>query len=213
MSKNSDWGVITYLSHSQYGINTMIRLNNNLNYITGCGATIADGASTATCEIAYGSNVASYPQSTTGNISGIFDMSGGAWEYQMGVYTNATNDKYSGLCNIYTSGYKGLYGNPSYTGCDGVTTSNTSGLDYPMSRYYRMYSSTSWASSASNLGDALGETQSCYKDYNGFVVASYPWFIRGGYNGNGVIAGGFYFGSSSGDAHSSVSFRSVVLTS
>ncbi len=106
MSKNSDWGVITYLSHSQYGINTMIRLNNNLNYITGCGATIADGASTATCEIAYGSNVASYPQSTTGNISGIFDMSGGAWEYQMGVYTNATNDKYSGLCNIYTSGYK-----------------------------------------------------------------------------------------------------------
>ena len=210
MSKNSDWGAVAYLSHSIYGINTEIRLNNS--YKTGCGATTSNGASTATCEITYGA-ASSYPQSTTGNISGIFDMSGGAYEYQMGVYTNATNDKYSGLCNIYTSGYNGLYGQPTYTGCNASLTSKTDGLNYPSNKYYKMYLSTSWNSNVSNLGDALGETNAWYKDSAGFVNASNPWFIRGGNYSLGVFAGGFNFTYNVGNPHSSGSVRSVVFTS
>ena len=214
MSKNSDWGAITYLSHSAYGINTEIRINNQNGYITGCGASASDLTSTATCEIGYFSGVSSYPQSTTGNISGIFDMSGGAWEYQMGVYTNTTNDKYSGMCDYYQSGYKGIYGNPSgNANCNSSITNNTSGLYYPSDKYYKLYQSASWQSKTSYLGDALGETNAWYKDTSNFVNASNPWFIRGGNGGNGVIAGGFYFNSNSGFANSNLSFRAVVLTS
>ena len=214
MSKNSDWGAITYLSHSQYGINNEIRLNNNSSYTTGCGASGANLAATSTCEIAYGSGVSSYPQSTTGNISGIFDISGGAYEYQMGVYTNATNDLYSGMCDYYQSGYKGLYGNPSgNASCNSSITSNTTGLDYPNLKYYKTYPSSSWASSVNNLGDALGETNAWYKDFNYFVSASAPWFSRGGYSSIGVGSGGFVFNYVYGAPISGVSFRSVVLSS
>jgi len=214
MSKNSDWGAIVYLSHSQYGINTEIRINNQNGYKTGCGANAADLASTTTCEITYGSGVSSYPQSTNGNISGIFDIAGGAWEYQMGVYTNATNDKYSGMCDYYNSGYKGLYGQPGgNANCNASITSNTNGLDYPSTRYYKIYLINSWQSNTYNLGEALGETSAWYDDFNYFVYASLPWFIRGGNCGNGISAGGFYFSVNNGNVYSYGSFRSVVFTS
>ncbi len=211
MSTNAEWGAIAYLSHSVYGINTEIRINNNSGYKTGCGASADNLAATSSCEITYGA-ASSYPQSTTGNITGIFDMSGGAYEYQMSVYTNATNDKYSGLCNIYDSGFKGLYGNPSYTGCDSGITSNITGLDYPNTKYYKLYTSSGWQSKTSYLGEALGETNSWYKDFNYFVSASAPWFYRGGFYSRGVGAGGFSLYYSNGSASGSVSFRSVVLT-
>ena len=213
MSKNVDWGAVVYLSYSEYGINDEIRINNNSNYTTGCGASAANAAATSSCEIAYGSGVSSYPQSTTGNIYGIFDMSGGAWEYQMGVYTDASSNLYSGRCNIYHSGYKGIYGDPTYTGCDSGITSNTTGLDYPNSKYYKLYITTSWQSNTSNLGEALGETNYWYKDRNYFVSASYPWFLRGGYYFSGVGAGGFYLSGTGGGASGGMSWRGLVLTS
>jgi len=212
MSKNVDWGAIVYLSYSQYGINDEIRINNNSGYKTGCGASTTNAASSSSCEIAYGSGVSTYPQSTTGNIYGIFDMSGGAWEYQMGSYTNVTNDKYSGRCNIYNSGYLGIYGDPTYTGCDSSILSNTTGLDYPSSKYYKIYQSSGWNSNTTNLGEALGETSYWYKDYNYFVYATNPWFVRGGYYYNGVGAGGFNFNSTYGYAGGYISFRTIVTT-
>ena len=39
MMKNTEWGALAYLSHSKYGINTEVRINNNSNYITGYAAT------------------------------------------------------------------------------------------------------------------------------------------------------------------------------
>jgi hypothetical protein len=141
-------------------------------------------------------------------------MSGGAWEYQMGVYTNATNDKYSGMCDYYQSGYKGIYGNPSgNANCNSSITSNTNGLNYPTNKYYKLYASSGWQSNVNNLGEALGEVRSWYKDDTSFVGASYPWFVRGGYYSIGVNAGGFYFNAYNGYPYSVISFRSVVLTS
>lgn len=86
MIKNTEWGAVTYLTYSEYGINTEVRLNNNSSYITGCGASIDEEMPSDECLIAYGSGVSEYPQSTTGNISGIFDMSGGAFDLVMGNY-------------------------------------------------------------------------------------------------------------------------------
>ncbi len=214
MSKNSDWGAIVYLSHSAYGLgNNEIRINNYYysGTKTGCGASADNAAQSTTCSIIY-AGASSYPQSTTGNISGIFDMSGGAGEYQMGSYTNASNDKYSGLCNIYDSGYKGVYSNPSYTGCNSSITSNTTGLDYPNSKYYKLYTTTSWQSNISYLGEALGETNYWHKDRNYFVNATNSWFLRGGSLTSGVGAGGFDLDRNAGNGYSNVSFRSIVLT-
>jgi len=218
MSKNSDWGAIVYLSHSQYGINTEIRINNNTNYTTGCGASVNFGSSTSTCEIAYGSGVASYPQSTTGNISGIFDMSGGASENQMGVYTDISNNKYSGRCDYYAynSGYKGIYGNPSgHVYCNSSISINTIGLDYPGLKYYKMYVTADIYSNNNYLGEALGETNFWYKDFNWIPALNHPWINRGGHNSYGTGSGTFQIVDSNGygGANTGISFRTIVTTS
>ena len=100
--KNSEWGAVAYLSHSKYGINSGIRLNNNSNYTTGCGASEDDASSASTCDIEYGT-VSVYPQSTTGNVTGIFDIAGGGTEHIMGHWGDATT---YGTNSGFSSTYK-----------------------------------------------------------------------------------------------------------
>ena len=38
MMKNTEWGAVAYLSHSAYGSQTSVRINNNSAYITGYAA-------------------------------------------------------------------------------------------------------------------------------------------------------------------------------
>ena len=80
--KNIDWGAVAYLKQSNYGLGiTDITINNNSSYYTGGGT----GTS-------YKTNIG---QSTSGNITGVYDMSGGAWEYVMGNYAKTNGS--SGL--------------------------------------------------------------------------------------------------------------------
>ena len=73
MMKNIEWGAVAYLKQSIYGLGiTDIGINSNSSYYTGGGS----GTS-------YKTNIG---QSTTGNITGVYDMSGGAYEYVMGNY-------------------------------------------------------------------------------------------------------------------------------
>ena len=82
MMKNIEWGAVAYLKQSIYGLGiTDITINSNNSFYTGGGT----GTS-------YKTNTG---QSTSGNITGVYDMSGGAYEYVMGNYNNATGD--SGL--------------------------------------------------------------------------------------------------------------------
>ena len=82
MMKNIEWGAVAYLKQSNYGLGiTDITINDNSSFLTGGGT----GTS-------YKTNIG---QSTTGNIYGVYDMSGGADEYVMGNY-NKTAGK-SGL--------------------------------------------------------------------------------------------------------------------
>ncbi|MFI3307582.1 MAG: prepilin-type N-terminal cleavage/methylation domain-containing protein [Mycoplasmatota bacterium] len=97
--KNIEWGAVAYLSHSAYGNTGEIYINNNSSYITGCGGDTASESESTSCKNAYGSkNDNIYNQSTTGNISGIFDMSGGASEYVMGNSNYTT--KNSGFADL-----------------------------------------------------------------------------------------------------------------
>jgi len=86
MMKNIEWGAVAYLKQSNYGLGiTDITINNNSSYLTGGGT----GTS-------YKTNTG---QSTTGNITGVYDMSGGAWEFVMGNY-----NKQAGSSGLTVSG-------------------------------------------------------------------------------------------------------------
>ena len=139
MAKNDEWGAAAYLSHSKYGINTEVRINNygNSNSIplgTGCGASSANAGRSETCAISYGSATV-YPQSTTGNIAGVFDMSGGAYEYVMGVFANSSGSLWSGNSTSSNSGFNGLVGSSG--------ASYTSGIAFPEEKYYNVYKASS----------------------------------------------------------------------
>ena len=81
MMKNIEWGAVAYLKQSNYGLGiTDITINDNSSYTGGGSGT------------SYKTNT---EQSTSGNITGVYDMSGGAFEYVMGNYNKTAGD--SGL--------------------------------------------------------------------------------------------------------------------
>ena len=199
MMKNMEWGAVAYLTSSKYGIyidaSTCINsecevwINNNRNYTTGCAGDSVSASSSSSCN-AWNTSTG-VNASTTGNIYGIYDMSGGAWEYVMGNMANSS----------------------------GGFNPGSSGLAQPDSKYYDSYTyGTSYNDySRGHLGDAtkevLSDSSGGYAwndDYANFVSLSSPWFTRGGGCNSGSGAGVFSFDG--GVAYSVHSWR-VVLSS
>ncbi len=252
MMKNTEWGAIFYLTQSQYGrckdICTEPRINNS-RYITGysanknpsCGYTEnsvdcnnydetvglnQDGSSGWSYYNSF-----SQEASTTGNYYGVFDMSGGSWEYVMGVLQSSENDASpaSGRNELYNSGFKGKYSCPS---CDSKSaTEQTTGLEWPSRKYYDLYdyNTSNQLYQRGHLGDAtkeLGPFYSVKYNYNtkplrfinsNFYDASYfvnsgsPWFMRGGHFTAGSDTGIGAFVNENGHASGNYSFRIVLM--
>ena len=184
------------MSHSQYGINEEIRINNyyNSGSLTGCGALTENEAQSTTCGIRYGTiskEDNTYPQSTTGNITGIFDMSGGQFEYVMGNY--GTDVGGSGFSLLPESKYYNLYSINIFTGLyqTNITlcTLQTCG------------------------GHALNETMNWYTDYSNFIDSDYSWVGRGGRYNDVSYAGIFASSHGNGGASSNCGYRSVLIPS
>ena len=181
MMKNIEWGAVAYLKQSKYGLGTIdIAVNTNSNFYTGGGTSDA-----------YKTNVA---QSTTGNVYGVYDMSGGAYEYVMGNMNNSSSAFYSSSAGFTTA---------------------------PDAKYYDSYKYdlSSIASHAiGKLGDATKETLvtfgsgtgGWYSDYAYFPGMGNPWFIRGGDYSTGINAGMFNFRRSDGVGSSNYSARAVL---
>ena len=118
VSKNNEWGAVAYLTQSIYGrcINsttcTEVGINNNSNYITGIGAT--PGASNANSTTNSYETTLGIGASTTGNIYGIYDMSGGSHEYVMGISNKTIGS--SGFSSLPDEKYYNNYTSSSYTG-------------------------------------------------------------------------------------------------
>lgn len=184
MLKNSEWAAASYLHHSLYGSGTEIRVNNyykNSTYMTGCGALTANEGSATTCGIIYGQS-SSYPQSSTGNITGIFDMSGGAWDRVMGNYNNVAGS--SGFSKFPESKYYDLFKLTALSQC----TIEICG------------------------GQALFETSEWYSDLSNFISNnSYPWIVRSGGYGDAETAGAFNFGRNIGQSTNLSSMRAALL--
>ncbi len=108
LMKNSEWGAVVYLAWSQYGRNgTEITINNvsangtNMIYaVTGYGgASVSAGAVIASLtDLLAGTVVGNWatPQgqkaNTTGNITGVYDISGGVWERTTGLISNGNSN-------------------------------------------------------------------------------------------------------------------------
>ena len=195
MMKNTEWGAVAYLKQSKYGLG-LTDIGNNAyfdsDYKTGCGpASETDLTSKTTTCTSY-TSTAGVKSSTTGNIYGIYDMAGGAYEYVMGVMKTSKTDS-----------------TPAY-GLSGFDASTM-----PTSKYYDLYAfgTTSYGSSAYArriLGDATSETRGWYSDYMDFIYAENPWFYRGGEVFDGSEAGVFFADGFRGVASTGFSFRSAL---
>ncbi|CCY27997.1 unknown [Acholeplasma sp. CAG:878] len=108
----------SYLKQSKYGLRTTdIAINDNSSFYTGGGTSDA-----------YKTNVA---QSTTGNIYGVYDMSGGAIEMVMGNYNDTIIN--AGFSSMPAAKYYDKY--TIKTGKTGDATTETSGW-YGDSAYF-----------------------------------------------------------------------------
>ncbi|MDE6292272.1 MAG: hypothetical protein K2L98_01165, partial [Bacilli bacterium] len=199
MMKNTEWGAVAYLSHSRYGINGEIRINNFTLGGSGYSSSKAPTcATTASCNnwvnnttngksLAYNTETG-YLASTTGDISGIYDMSGAFEEYVAAYVDKGT------ISNLML---------------------NESELEQ-YSKYFDVYSENSTATSYENriLGDATGEMgpfynyedddnnlrshNNWYSDLSNFVDSTNSFFTRGGGSKSGILAGQFAFNVGNG---------------
>lgn len=200
LMKNSEWGAVAYLTQSQYGRNgNEISINNSSSHITGNSGGSTNAASAKGVTYAYNTSNGILA-SSTGNIYGIYDLSGGAWEYlaSWNAYAS-TEDLESGSSFASTGGASSKY----FTAYRNNTTTNSGRDIYQIGK----------------LGDATKEIytyqemKNWFGDYSYFVNTAAPFYRAGGYfedsNSSGIFASGDFNGSENGD----IGFRIVLAIS
>ena len=198
MMKNDEWGAVAYLSKSKYGKqNEEVWINNSSSYITGSAGNSASAGTDAGTTNDY-TSTQGVKASTTGTVYGVYDMSGGAWEYVAG-YVNNGNSSLTSYGSSLVNGdakTKNVYSKAS-------SDNNTNNYNANSGKY----------------GDAVYETSangntgnsSWYGDYSYFPYTGAPFFERGGYYDDGTSAGVFFFSSNRGVSGSIISFRPVLV--
>ena len=197
MIKNSEWGAVAYFTQSKYGKNSEVYPNNvsfeadrnniagkSVYAITGYSAAgVNDGTNNATGK-QIGETIGNstvwykadgYEASTTGNITGVYDMSGGCWDYTANVIP-------SGHENIAT--YGGEIATIANTGKSnkyvtlypiGGSTSAETDISRSYSTWGEVYGDAIWETSSK-----AAENAGWNKDNIDGDTRSYePFFIRG----------------------------------
>ena len=211
MLTNYEWGAVAYLTNSKYGrctngSCTEVTINNCDSYITGIGAdSVSATYSSSTCTTTANkyNGTKGVLASTTGNITGVYDMSGGVWEYTMGNMSSA-----SGSYTFYPS--SSSFSSSWYT---------TDTAKYLTTYAYGVVYNNQKAYNRGRLGDATAETLlsasvsgSWYSDYAGFPYSSASWFLRGGAYDRGPTAGVFNFVGFNGLGDTDLSSRAVLVS-
>ena len=212
MLTNFEWGAVAYLTNSKYGrctdgSCTEVTINNCNTYVTGIGAnTVSASSSSTTCTTAANKYDGTYGKlaSTTGNITGVYDMSGGSWEYVMGNISKVT------------TGYT-FYPSSSSFSSSWYTTDTAKYLT--IYAYDSSNNTTQIAYNRGRLGDATAEvvfstggSGGWYSDYADFPYSSNAWFNRGGFYNDGSIAGVFLFYYNYGGVSSGYSSRAALVS-
>lgn len=207
LMKNSEWGAVAYLTQSQYGRNgNEIDINNSSSYITGNGGGSTSASSASGTQNAYNTATGA-KASTTGNVYGVYDMSGGALEYVAAFNNTDTNGRFSsyGWSGLTTDTASDKYATKYLN-----TTSNYSGNNIICT-----YGKIGDATKEVNKGGAQNLSSTGYYT-NWFSVspylcdASYPFVGRGGNCYDGASAGVFCSSGYDGNGDSYASFRAVL---
>ena len=184
MMKNDEWGAVAYLSRSKYGKNDEVTINSNSSYYTGGGSGNT-----------YVNNGA---QSTTGNVWGVYDMSGGSWEYVAAYVNNGnTNLTWYGasLVNSSDARTKNVY-----------TTASTDNAANNYDQNKEVYGDAVFESSAAGARASAWDG-----DWSCFTYTTVPFFVRGGSYELGSQAGLFCFNACNGGYGHEFSFRPVLV--
>jgi len=255
MLKNLEWGAVAYLTHSIYGLCNGtscggLYKNNAYNLTTysttgrssgiiadsnysDYGTYSYDGYTVSTSNVKDTSvRDMSKVASTTRNIYGVYDMSGGSIEYVMANMYSIPTGTYVGPIGTSSSGFNGVNysGGTLYSSGNNLlatVTSSSITVNTENQKYWDSYSygtsskaQTAW--NRSRLGDAMGEvvsgasSTSSWKpgsrvegSNSDFASSSYSFLYRGGYYYKSS-AGSFYFLRGNGSANSLYSFRSSL---
>ncbi len=221
MMKNTEWGAVAYLSHSIYGIGSNININNAYDLVTGIGANANTNQEKRPGDYGNSKQIdktqpynsgAGYLASTTGNITGIYDMCGGVTEY-MAAYRGETVGE-SGFTD--DTELKTTYKNyVDIYAADSDSTTYTKRIlgdaTGEMGPFYQYYDGDGTAGQGSTPG-TLRYHSSWYTSLSSFINTNSPWFVRGGHYADGGLASQFYFTRGTGTFVSFFGTRLVLAT-
>ena len=199
MMKNDEWGAVAYLSKSKYGKeNEEVWINNSGSYITGSAGNSASADKDVGTTNDY-TSTQGVKASTTGNVYGVYDMSGGAYEY-VAAYVNNGNISLTSygasLVNSNEEKTKNVY-----------TKANADNYESNYNQNSGKYGDAVIETSANgNTGDG-----SWHGDFAYFPYISSPFFSRGASCGNDFYAGMFSFFNAYGSSVNESSFRPVLV--
>ena len=208
MITNMEWGAVAYLTNSKYGrctngSCTKVTLNNCNTYTTGIGAdeiNANESATTCTTDTNKYNGTKGILASTTGNIYGVYDMSGGAGEKVMGNMSKSNGKSYTYYVSSAGTNF----------------TYNNNNKKYLTTYAYGITTTDQTAYNRGRLGDATSEvsysgSQGWYSAGIGFLYYQYSWFIRDSSFGN-RFASLFSFENHNGgnDLSSSTSTRATL---
>ena len=222
MVNNNDWGAATYLSASKYGAGyNGVQINassaghdysSQTSYgTTGCGpqsngntssysdsGTLGTPQACGNADRAYNGTLGQLA-STTNNPTGIYDMSGGGWEYVAASYSDNLNNS--------NTNYFNSAAHPPYVNTYNITNLNS--CTFSTCGGQALYETNN------GTGDGSGYNQwnSQWLDMGGFA-SSYPWFGRGSHYIDGSSAGLFSSNDSNGssdNAYYGYAFRVALV--
>lgn len=206
MMKNSEWGAVAYLTQSEYGKNNEVWINNSSSYITGSVGNSAVAEKDVGITNDY-TSTQGVNASTTGNIYGIYDMSGGAWEYMVAYINNSTE-------NIITYGAAFINSSELYTKeiYVGETNAINDNSKYNYNANLQVYGDAIYETSMGTYNES-GESnkKSWNSDISIFPYSDAPFFIRGGRFVHASGSGLFSFERSLGQNSSYYGFRPILI--
>ena len=201
--KNTEWGAAAYLAQSKYGRNNHeVTINSSRSFITGsAGNSVSAGTDAGTTNDYTSSQ--GVLASTTGNIYGIYDMSGGSMEYVAAYLNNghANLDTYSSTLVLADAKYKNVY-----TKNIQDSALNNYGISIPANGHY---GDAIWETSGSSSGTE-NWCDGWFYDASNFPYANFPAFCRGDFYIGATDSGLFYFSRSAGKDYSYLGFRPVL---
>jgi type II secretory pathway pseudopilin PulG len=195
--KNTEWGAVAYLTQSVYGKNSEVWINPYGETTTYKMKTGYTGGSADSVNLPEGNaSLVQYNTgnglnaSTTGNIYGVYDMAGGAWEFVAGYIDNGNSNlgtygistyfssnilkaQYSKYYDAYEPGNQEKSGGIYYG--TGISTIWNADNSVANNTIRKSLTDATYAKMTSKKGDAMYETTNGVSYYGKDNTNAYTW--------------------------------------